>query len=214
MDTLRISLIVIGVIVVLFIYFWMRRANSRRGQIRERIEPVLEQRPDFGRKVIEDESVMFAESSLGSAPEPEPASVQPAPKAEPQMNIVALHVLAREGRQFRGLAVVQAANRAGLRFGDMSIFHHEATDMLPHQFSMANMVEPGTFDLDALEGFATPGVLFFMDMSRQRQPLAAAEFMLETALRIGNDLDGVVADGRRNRLDDTARRTWLEQAGR
>ena len=103
-----------------------------------------------------------------------------------------INVLARNGSKFGGTELVEAFLRNGLKFGDMNIFHRIQPASKEVQFSVASAVEPGTFDLSAMEGFKTPGVSFFMRMPGPGQPLEVFEDMLavtrDVAASLGADL--------------------------
>lgn len=116
--------------------------------------------------------------------------------------IVSLHVSAREGGLIHGADLVVAAEKAGLQFGAMSIFHR-MVDGRPEQgpvFSVANMVKPGTFDLRDLDALATPGLSFFMTLPGPLSGLDAWDTMLPAAQRMAELLDAVVLDEQRNAL--------------
>jgi len=92
--------------------------------------------------------------------------------------IVTLFVATRSGEMLAGSDVVVAAEKAGLQFGDMGIFHRMASGKASEGpvFSMANMVKPGSFDMSKLDALETPGVTLFMTLPG---PLAA---QLETRI--------------------------------
>ena len=83
-----------------------------------------------------------------------------------------------------------------MRFGDMAIFHRYAnTDGSGKiQFSMANGVEPGIFDIDSLDRSDTPAVSFFMGMPGPENPMKAFTIMEETARQLALDLGGELKD--------------------
>ena len=89
-----------------------------------------------------------------------------------------------------------------LRFGDMNIFHrHEQSNGKgPVQFSMANSVEPGYFDLDAIDDFSTPGVCFFMSVPGPEDAIKAFECMVETAQCLVSNLNGEMLDESRSAM--------------
>lgn len=116
--------------------------------------------------------------------------------------IVSLYVAARPGGTIHGADLVVAAEKAGLAYGAMSIFHRSA-DGRPGQppiFSVANMVKPGSFDLRDLEALETPGLSFFMTLPGPLSGLDAWDAMLPAAQRMAELLDAVVLDDRRNAL--------------
>lgn len=116
--------------------------------------------------------------------------------------IVTLFVVAREGERFNGSDLVVAAEKAGLEFGDMGIYHRlvDGKRELGPLFSVANMLQPGNFDLGRLESLRTPGVSFFMTLPGPLSALDGWDAMLPTAQRLAELLDGLVLDEERNAL--------------
>lgn len=148
-------------------------------------------------------------STAAPAPAPEPA---PRPllrsdlgRRPPQMpveRIITLFVVAREGQAFHGPDLIVAAEKAGLDFGDMGIFHRllDGKRELGPIFSVANMLKPGNFDLGRLESLRTPGLSFFMTLPAPIPALDAWDAMLPTSQRMAELLDGLVLDDERNAL--------------
>ena len=103
-------------------------------------------------------------------------------------------MLAREGR-FEGPAILDTITRRGMRYGDMNIFHRFAgAGRRRADFSMASAVEPGTFDLGAIDAYSTPGVTFFMRLPGPAQPLEAFEDMVSIARDLAAELGGDLKD--------------------
>lgn len=151
------------------------------------------------------------------APAPAPAASAAAPQAPrtpprsdlgrrpPQVaveRIVTLFVMAREGSHFNGSDLIVAAEKAGLEFGDMGIYHRlvDGKRELGPIFSVANMLKPGSFDLSRLDTLRTPGLSFFMTLPAPLPALDAWDTMLPTAQRMAELLDGQVLDEERNAL--------------
>ncbi len=124
------------------------------------------------------------------------------PAQLPVERIVTLFVVAREGGHFNGPDLVVAAEKAGLEFGDMGIYHRlvDGKRELGPIFSVANMLKPGNFDLARLDALRTPGVSFFMTLPAPLPALDAWDAMLPTAQRLAELLDGQVLDEERNAL--------------
>ncbi|MET0936166.1 MAG: cell division protein ZipA, partial [Luteibacter sp.] len=146
-----------------------------------------------------------------TAPTPAPA---PPPKAPPRSDlgrrpshtaverIVSLYVVAREGTKFHGSDLIVAAEKAGLEFGDMGIYHR-LVDGHPEQgpiFSVANLTKPGNFDMGRIATLQTSGLSFFMALPGPVSALDAWDAMLPTAQRLAELLDGLVLDEERNAL--------------
>ena len=113
-----------------------------------------------------------------------------------------LFVATRAGETIAGSDVVVAAEKAGMQFGDMGIFHRLVSGKAGEGpvFSMANMVKPGSFDMTRLDSIETPGVTLFMTLPGPLPALDAWEMLLPTAQRLAELLDANVLDEERNAL--------------
>ena len=144
-------------------------------------------------------------ASADSVPPPPKAPASTAgqrPHEFPVDRIVTLFVVAPEGETFGGGDIVVAAEKAGLRFGAMHIFHR-LVDGRPEAgpiFSMANMIKPGYFDMSRIAELNTPGVTFFATLPGPVSALDAWEAMLPAAQRIAELLGGALLDEDRNTL--------------
>lgn len=138
---------------------------------------------------------------------PVPATAQRPPPGKrpldlPVERIVTLFVVARGGAKFSGSDIAVAAEKAGLEFGDMHIFHRPL-DGKPDAgpiFSTANMVKPGYFDISRIDELRTPGLTFFMTLPGPLSALDAWDAMLPAAQRMAELLGGNVLDEERNAL--------------
>ncbi len=150
--------------------------------------------------------------------EPDKA-VKPAPTARPSLRvperstlgarpndkfdrIVTLHVLARPGAMISGSEWVVAAEKIGLIFGDMDIFHRlvEGRPEAGPVFSVANRVKPGSFDLASIGELRFPGLTFFMTLPGPMSALDAWDTMLPAAQRAAELLDAQLLDENQNAL--------------
>lgn len=116
--------------------------------------------------------------------------------------IVTLLIAARAGHVLSGPDLVVAAEKAGLVYGHMNIFHR-LIDKHPEQgpiFSVASLVQPGSFDLRTIKDLKTPGISFFMTLPGPLPALDAWDTMLPTAQRMAELLDAVLLDADRNAL--------------
>jgi cell division protein ZipA len=91
---------------------------------------------------------------------------------------------------------------ADLEYGDMQIFHrHEQVE--GHEvslFSVANIKEPGIFDLSAMENFTTEGLVLFMQLPGPGDDVLAFDAMVESARALAASLGGTVCDATRSVL--------------
>ena len=116
--------------------------------------------------------------------------------------IVTVYLAARSGSMLGGSDIVVAAEKAGLVYGYMGVFHR-LVDNHPEQgpiFSVANLVKPGSFEMANIQDLRTPGISFFMALPGPMSALDAWDAMLPTAQRMAELLDGVLLDEERNAL--------------
>jgi cell division protein ZipA len=152
----------------------------------------------IGELVHEEQQPLAVESELEqqafsfSATDDEPAIEEIIPSKAPVL-ILQLNLLARNGAM-TGEAILKATADVDLTYGEMSIFHRlegKAKDV--PIFSMASMVEPGTFP-EKLEGFTTPGITLFTKLPGPKDGLAVFSDMLFTAERLAGLLDAELQD--------------------
>ncbi len=126
---------------------------------------------------------------------------RPAPRREVEPSeVLVVNVMSREGELFSGAELLQVMITAGLKHGEMNIFHkHLDNDVhSPVVFSVANILNPGTFDLDNMDAMATRGVSLFLAMPAVISNRDAFEDMLRTAQQIRAALDGELRDDHRS----------------
>lgn len=116
--------------------------------------------------------------------------------------IVSLFVAARAGEKLRGEDIVVAAEKTGLVFGHMNVFHRlvEGHPERGPIFSMASIMKPGSFDMATIREMETPAIAFFLTLPAPLTALDAWEKMLPTVQRMAELLDAVVLDDGRNAL--------------
>ncbi|WP_113906381.1 cell division protein ZipA [Aliidiomarina celeris] len=138
-----------------------------------------------------------------SAFDQEPSAFDQKPSASdqepsvPEQEVVTLFV----SGDIQGAILLQTVTELGFKFGDMDIFHrHEDTSGKgPILFSMANMFNPGVFNLDEIETFATRGVALFMTLPLKSDGHKAFTMMYNAANKIADAMPrAAVLDGNRN----------------
>lgn len=115
------------------------------------------------------------------------------------LDVIVLYILARSSGQLAGDKINSAAQANGLEFGKMDIFHR-LDNAGKSVFSLANMVEPGSFDADAMHEIKTPGIIFFLQISSVADPSNAFDDMLECAYHISEMLDAQLCNQKRQPL--------------
>ena len=129
--------------------------------------------------------------------------VEPA-EEEQTDEFLSLYVLPANEHGFVGESVIQGLNTVGLKYGDMDIFHHFGAGRLQTNqalFSVANMLEPGTFDLNQIERFRSPGLVFFLQLPAPLDGAVSFELFLNTAQRLTEALGGELFANPKTPLD-------------
>jgi cell division protein ZipA len=209
-----IPIAVIGLLIVLAVILLSRPRKPDQGRREVKVKRTGQRaEPTLG-EIINDGA---SEAPGGDAPQPEDSG---APWSDDQDalddaqrplgerpeagfdRIVMLYVAARAGRSLRGPDLVVAAEKAGLVFGHRDVFHRLA-DGKPDQppiFSVANLIQPGSFDMARIAELETPAISLFMTLPGPLPALDAWETMLPTAQRLAELLDAVILDEERNAL--------------
>ena len=109
--------------------------------------------------------------------------------------VVSLRLVAREGGHLDAERTVRALREAGLQHGPYDIFHYcEDRDAPQSGFSVANLVEPGSFDLSSPAGATLPGMTFFLVLPGSRDPVERFDRMVGTARELCQELDADLLD--------------------
>ena len=128
----------------------------------------------------------------------EATTPEPTLEQAPVEELVVTNVLAPGGQPFAGDELFASLRGLGLKFGNMNIFHRLDSDSKKVQFSVANIVEPGTFDMSDMETIRSPGLCFFLQLPGPENPLEAFETMLSVAHGVAEELKGELKDEQRS----------------
>ncbi|WP_413694376.1 cell division protein ZipA [Psychromonas sp. KJ10-2] len=113
------------------------------------------------------------------------------------------NVVAKNGGQLGGHELLQFFLTSGFRFGDMNIFHrHEHSDGTGEVlFSIANMMAPGTFDLEYMEQFNSPGISFFFTAPNKNISVNKSfDMMLRAVEQVAEEFDCEVLNDKREKF--------------
>lgn len=140
----------------------------------------------------------------GDAATPEPETKTAATRLPRDIDpeVFMLNVVARKSDGFRGADILHILLACDLRLGDMNFFHrHEfEAGRGAIQFSVANMMQPGVFDIDNMADMNTPGLVFFLTLPGPEDMMKAFDYMRETAQAVSRNLGGDVLDESRSVL--------------
>ncbi|TKB45653.1 cell division protein ZipA [Thalassotalea mangrovi] len=120
--------------------------------------------------------------------------------AEIEQEVLAISVVAGQNQLISGAALLPSLLTLGMKYGEMNIFHRhqDNSGKGPIHFSLANMINPGTFDLDHMENFATTGLTLFMTLPNAGDPTKVFKLMLSAAKQLASEFGGQVLDGQRS----------------
>ena len=199
MSELRWVLLALGVLVILAVYAWgrgtPRRWRNRFGLRRKpqpsrvaRVEPAIDELDgaDDSEETVADE----VEPEQHIEPEPAVASEAPAPVE----TVVTLRFIPSE-KEIPSDRVILALRKAGLKHGRYGIFHYHADELSGEpMFSVANLTEPGSFDLTRLSETRIRGMSFFMVLPGVGDPVERFDRMVETARALARELHAELRD--------------------
>jgi FtsZ-interacting cell division protein ZipA len=113
---------------------------------------------------------------------------------------IGLTVAAKPGRKLPGKTIRTLAQGAGLKLKADGQFHAETPSGAP-QFTVDNQESEPFFE-DSMDGLATQGVTFLLDVPRVADGVAAFDRMVATARAFASTLDADVVDDNRRPLSD------------
>jgi cell division protein ZipA len=114
--------------------------------------------------------------------------------------VFVINVVGRNNKEFDGQTLLDLFLSCQLKFGEMEIFHYRDAKSSAKLFSVANGVNPGTFDLHGMGDLSTPGIMFFMQVPNKADPDLALEYMYKAASHFAEELDGYMQDEQRSVL--------------
>jgi cell division protein ZipA len=118
--------------------------------------------------------------------------------AAPVEELIVMNVLAAPGEPYTGDALFTVLHDKRLKFGEMNIFHRVEPLTKAVHYSVANVVEPGTFDMAEMEALRSPGLCLFMQLPGPDNPATVFEDMLSVAREVKTQLGGELKDEQRN----------------
>jgi cell division protein ZipA len=217
MTELRIGILIAGLLLLAAIWYFGTRPRQGPGQGRRvpreerdagarteptlgsQIERELAQTPAAAGEELVQAEMDLLDESVGAA---SPNSELGKRVSEDFDRIVTLYVAARANQVLRGPDIVVAAEKAGLTYGHMNVFHR-LVESHPERgpiFSVANIRKPGSFEMASIQSMETPAIAFFLTLPAPVSALDAWDAMLPAAQRMAELLDGVLLDESRNAL--------------
>ena len=194
-ELLRWVIVLFGVLVMIVMILWhFIKTLRNRPDISDLEEEEFEDEDEVEAFDIEEDEDEFSALPPDLLDEP----------VEPELSMPALiefSVVARADEGFNGLDLLDAFERAGLKYGSVKVFER-IDDQRLVDFAVASMLEPGTFPMEDLEDYFCPGIVFFMQPRELDDPATVFEDFIDTIDQLADDLDGVVWDNQRQPLSD------------
>jgi cell division protein ZipA len=215
-ESLRWILLAAGIAFVVVIYILGRSRRQRNHSMVDEMEDDL---PEFSAQNLDDldEGVgqvrVITDAALDEDDVPSlnvsdetraDSETQAAPAEKDTANdgpgdIIVLYILPKPDQTLAGSQINSSAQAMGLRFGEMNIFHYLDKDR--SVFSLANMLEPGSFDADTIHDLKTTGLTVFMQIQGD-DPLDDLTEMLQRSYQMAGLLDARLCNHRREPLTE------------
>lgn len=164
--------------------------------VSQRSQPKLKQSEAIVKRTVESsENNNLTESNNDSVEEISEAAID---------DVISVYVLASDEEPLiNGDKILSASYALHLEHGDMKIFHRHS-DALPHGilFSMANIQNPGWFDVERMNDLSTRGMSFFMQVNLVDNPSRVLDDMLICAHQMATMLGGILCNPQREPLDE------------
>ena len=218
MDAFRWVLLIIGVVIFLLIYVLSKkRSPVPDKKINEKISPVLSD-SDAGNELDYDDKTSLdalAENMRLYHPDDDVAAEASANKMRGDTaagaveddtsdeKMIVMYLVEKHGGMLSGADIFGSLEQVGLRYGEMKIFHYYSdldSSHSPPVFSMANLVDPGWFDLISIDKIKTPGLTLFMKLPGPLSSICAFDEMLDVVNKLEELIPVTLKDKSRNKI--------------
>ena len=219
-ETLRLLLAVAGVFLIASVYIWGRYKKKMLDFVNQRGE--YDELEDNGEPPPSEDVSTPAKSGYYSssvarkdppisvnnadrgqrnlrAEQPKPIPTEPVRRDPPRTDplgapfLIQISVVAKGGF-FNGLQLRDTLDDLRLIYGDMGIYHRYDREYRVPLFSVASLVEPGTFPIKDMENFECPGVVLFFQPPQVDEPLEVFDDLVATCHELAIALGGVEWD--------------------
>ncbi len=178
----------------------------RSDRLREPAKKFREEREKV-QPVHEEPSLSFSASD-DAEPVTETAAAEDGPS-----EVLILYVLVPEGQDINGAMLLPSLLTLGFKYGEMNIFHRHLDNAGSGGvlFSLANMFNPGTFDLEEMDRLQTRGLSLFMTLPGPGEALQNFNLMHSAARKLADEFGGQVLDNTRSVLTVQTTRHYVEK---
>ncbi|MGD8556874.1 MAG: cell division protein ZipA C-terminal FtsZ-binding domain-containing protein [Chromatiales bacterium] len=220
---LRLLILVLGLLFIAAVYLWERHRRTRvaHGKRREHSEAfddpdsLTDQINELDELVTSREkSIPYIQAATPHFEERTETQSEPVlfveddfePEAEihsQQLNDTILIIsVASNKKYFSGDAIMSAMRVLNLVPGPLDVFYRYDENQENILFTVASMVEPGTFPIQDMSRFTTSGLTLFGRLPSARSGPEILEDMYETGQQLAAQLDGKLLDSQHQPLSE------------
>lgn len=223
MDTFRLILFLIGLLIVIGIYLYARKASgkpfvipsfpkkikqqpARDPETEEEIAGAIRDKRYASDLPDEDAITQLSQTlSQGVQKKVDEDDVESVPsmvdEGEVEPLLIVMTIMAKQDHVFNGMDILDASLANGFVHGDMNIFHYYPDQQSKRAVcSLANAVEPGYFEMDKIEHIKTPGLTLFMQLPGPMESRDAFETTVNLGKSLAEQLAGDLCDETRSVL--------------
>lgn len=224
MDSLRLTLVIIGLLIVGGIYFKFRSSDDDLIYwLKKLFSPISSKIDTPDHAVTNDDDLIPVLTPIDDEPDSSDfealsevisgrdrfeeytrqkeipfSAVEDTNETGPATLLIVLNIMSPKGHVFTGEGIHAVMTSAGLTHGEHQIYHYMKDGLA--MFSIANAIEPGFFDLSELKNISTPGLAVFMQLPGSVECRQALDSLLEISKRLADALSGELCDENRSVL--------------
>lgn len=228
MDTLRIILIIVGVVFILGVYsfqtnnVFLKKIFSSAGRInlKQRLQdlfksPEIKTQSNRSYEELSTEQLVSMSNMIANKAKNDALTK---PNTSPDSNnahqsststavknsdlLIAFTVLPKPGKLFTGPDIIVACKLAGMQLGEYNIFHRYALVndkvLMTPVCSLVNLFEPGYFNIESIEDFTTEGLSLFMQLPGPVDGRDAFVILMDVSEKLSLNLNATICDETRS----------------
>ena len=169
---------------------------------------------DRGRGPNRGDGARRRPAASGQAPRSDETETSPGAQDTGRELLIVLTVVTHDERNIAGPVIREALGAFDLEPDPQGMFNHygnrRGTARVP-VFSVSSILEPGVFDLEAMDRVSTPGLCLFMRRPGPLPATVAFDLMLDVGTRLARSLGAVLCDDQRCRLTVQATQALRER---
>ncbi len=200
MEPFRWVLLLVGVAIIALVFAYSRGLLPTRYRLPKSLPKI----PAYRREPVLDD----ADDRVDTVPVSSPKS----PPLADDSKVVTVRIMPLPKAHFPAEELILALREVGLRHGQFDIFHRLADESQERiRYSVASLVEPGSFDLSNLKESKYLGISIFMVLPAPEDGVELFDEMLETARDIAKRIDGRLVDSQGSTMSMQRERYMREE---